>query len=292
MTSREPLGRLITVPLREVWAHEAHDFTPWMLANANVLGDVLGMDLDLSHAEHPVGGFSLDLIGLDTATGERVIVENQLQVSDHGHLGQLLTYASGTEATNIVWVASSFRDEHRAALDWLNARTDENTRFFAVEVSAVRIGSSPPAPLLRLVAAPNDWNKLVKKSTYQGGERAGLYLEFWGIFLARLHADRPSWTRATKPTNANWITLPSGTSGVLFGTNFRPMGLCSEIYYGGPSAETNAARFQALMSHKADVEAMFGAELEWDDRPGVSVVAWRPTELNHPSRTVPHGRTS
>ena len=144
------LGRLTVVPPREVWRHEAHDFTPWLLSNVDVLSDVLGMDLALDVAEHPVGGFSLDLMGRDETTGEIVIVENQLEVSDHLHLGQILTYAAGTDPTTIVWVAAAFRPEHRAAIDWLNARTDEDTRFFGVELGVVRIGDSDPAPLFRL----------------------------------------------------------------------------------------------------------------------------------------------
>lgn len=158
-----PLGRLAPVAPRDVWAHEAHDFTPWLLANQDVLGEALGMDLELVTAEHPVGGFSLDLLGRDLATGETVIVENQLEVTDHLHLGQIITYAGGTDPTNIVWIATGFRDEHRAALDWLNTHTDENTRFFGVEIHVVRIGSSEPAPLLRVVTQPNDWGKQVKR---------------------------------------------------------------------------------------------------------------------------------
>lgn len=158
----QKIGRLQRVPLREVWPHEAHSLTPWLLRNADALGEVLGMNLELHTAEHAVGGFSLDLIGVDTVTGETVIVENQLEVSDHTHLGQVLTYAGGTDATNIVWLAPRFRDEHRAALEWLNNRTDASTRFFAVQLDAVRIGHSAPAPLLELVVRPNDWEKAIK----------------------------------------------------------------------------------------------------------------------------------
>lgn len=262
------LGRIVVVPLREVWVHEAHDFTPWLLANADVLSDVLGMDLELSHAEHPVGGFSLDLIGRDTATGDSVIVENQLETSDHVHLGQLLTYAGGTDARNIVWVASAFRDEHRAALDWLNGRTDENTRFFGVEVSAVRIGSSPPAPLLTLVVAPNEWNKTIKETSHPEGERAATYREFWVALLHRVRTERPTWTRATKGSNVSWINLPTGTSGVAFGMSFTRRGLCSEIYYGAPAADVNTARFGVLAAHRGDADQAFGAPLDWQDLPG------------------------
>lgn len=157
LPEKATMGRLEPVALREVWAHEALAFTPWLLANADVLGEVLDMDLEIMAAEHPVGGFALDLIATDLRSNERVIIENQIETTDHLHLGQLLTYAGGTDPANIVWIAAAFRDEHRAALDWLNLRTDPDTRFFGVEISAVRIGDSPPAPLFQVVAKPNDW---------------------------------------------------------------------------------------------------------------------------------------
>ncbi|WP_329791357.1 hypothetical protein V1227_05425 [Lentzea sp. DG1S-22] len=158
------LGRLEPVNPRDVWTYEARDFTPWLLANAEALSEAVGMDLRLEAAEHRVGGFSLDLIGVDTATGDRVIVENQLEPSDHNHLGQILTYAGGTDPANVLWLATSFREEHRAALEWLNERTDEHTRFFGVRIEVVRIGTSPPAPLFTLVVQPNNWGKKVRAS--------------------------------------------------------------------------------------------------------------------------------
>jgi len=174
------LGRLEIVPARDVWPHEALDFTPWLLANVDVLSDLLGMDLVLERAEYPVGDFSLDLIGYDQSTNDVVIVENQLEVSDHTHLGQILTYAAGTGPTTIVWIATGFRPEHRAAIDWLNERTDDHTRFFGVQIEVVRIGASEPAPAFRLVAQPNDWEKTVRKTTAAAGEvstRAATYRE-------------------------------------------------------------------------------------------------------------------
>ncbi|MEQ7846708.1 hypothetical protein [Nocardioides kribbensis] len=167
MDDRRLIGRLNAVPAREVWRHEALDFTPWLLDNADVLSEVLGLDLELDAAEHAVGDFSLDLIGRDRLSGDLVIVENQLEPSDHTHLGQIMTYAGGTDAAHVVWVAPSFRPEHRRALEWLNERTDEATRFFAVEVKVVRIGDSPYAPLLSLAVQPNDWGKQVRTRAVQ-----------------------------------------------------------------------------------------------------------------------------
>ena len=150
------LGRLEGVEVRTVWEHEARDFTPWLLDHADHLAETLGIDLELNQSEHSVGGFSLDLVGRDLTNDAVLIVENQLEGTDHNHLGQILTYAAGTDASSIVWIATSFREEHRQAIDWLNEQTRENIRFFGIELKVARIGTSLPAPLFNLVAQPND----------------------------------------------------------------------------------------------------------------------------------------
>jgi hypothetical protein len=183
------LGRLEQVDPRSVWRHEALNFTPWLLENADRLGEALGVELELTRAEHAVGGYSLDLIGRDLTNGTVVIVENQLADSDHSHLGQLLTYAAGTSAATIVWLTTAFRDEHRQAMTWLNEHTDEDTHFFGVELQVVRIGESVPAPLFRVVAEPNDWQKAVKRSASNSTSgRAALYVDFWARYLTRVRS--------------------------------------------------------------------------------------------------------
>ena len=136
------LGRLEHVDPRSVWVHEAHDFTPWLLANADRLSEALGIDLELEAAEHAVGGYSLDLVGRDITNDAVLIVENQLATTDHSHLGQVLTYAAGTGASTIVWIATAFREEHRQALDWLNESTGDEAHFFGIELQLVKIGDS------------------------------------------------------------------------------------------------------------------------------------------------------
>lgn len=264
------IGRLSRLSAREVWAHEAAEFTPWLLSNADALGEVLGMDLELSEAEHSVGQFSLDLIGVDSATGETVIVENQLEKSDHNHLGQILTYAGGTNATNIVWIADQIRSEHRAALDWLNERTDEKTRFFAVEISAARIGESAYAPLFEVVVQPNDWQKIVRASTGAGeqSQTREMYRKFWGMFLDLLHAEYPGWTNTRVPQPQNWMVLPLGVSNVKLSVVGTKEYLRVELYFSGRSSDENDANFQAVLAHKAAIESAFGHELLWDELEG------------------------
>src|SRR5215208_5413548 len=160
MLSPAALGRLDRIDARKVWKHEALDFTPWLLEHADLLGDALGVDIELSEREVGVGDFSVDLVGRVSGTEQTVIVENQLAPTDHSHLGQLLTYAAGLEAAYIVWVTTEFRDEHRRALDWLNEVTREGISFFGLELELLQIvdaggSASPPAPHFKLVAQPN-----------------------------------------------------------------------------------------------------------------------------------------
>ena len=141
-----PLGRLTRIDARSVWQHEALDFTPWVRANIDTLSEALGMELELPETEVPVGNFSCDVVAQEVGTGHRVIIENQLEPTDHSHLGQLLTYAAGLNARGVVWIAPQYRAEHRQAIGWLNANTGEDLVFFGVEVELLQIGDSPYAP--------------------------------------------------------------------------------------------------------------------------------------------------
>lgn len=267
--SSTDLGRLHRVNLRSIWAHEAHHFTQWMLSNADVLCDVLGMQLELSAAEHKVGGFSLDLIGQDLTTGETVIVENQLEQTDHSHLGQLLTYAGGTDPTTIVWCAPTLREEHRAALDWLNDRTDEGTRFFGVEIAAVQIDGSRPAPLFSLVAKPNDWAKQVhkQKDAALTGKGAA-YSAFWADLLQRIRTEHPGWTASTAGSSDSWITLPYGKSTIWYGIMFSQNGPAVELYFGSSDPIENLKAYQQFADRAEVLESKFGHTLEFEPLPG------------------------
>lgn len=269
----QDLGKLEAVDPRSVWQHEAYDFTPWLLRNADALAEVLGIDLELTAAEHPIGGYALDLVGRDLTNDCVLIVENQLAGTDHGHLGQLLTYAAGTDAKTIVWMATAFREEHRQALDYLNDLAGENARFFGIEIAAVRIGGSVPAPLFRLRAQPNDWHSVVSAGTKSSVRQAGkalLYEQFWSRFLQRVKLERPGWTNAQKPTSANWFSMPSPfKGGPYYSVSFAQGGkLRSELYIDYTEPEAVSALFEKLCALKSLVESTYGAELHWEELPG------------------------
>lgn len=278
------IGRLTRLPLREVWPHEAGNFTPWLLANADVLGQALEMDLEITQAEHPVGKYWLDLIGTDRRTGHRVIVENQFGVSDHGHLGQLITYAAGTEATNIVWVMEQMREEHRAALMWLNDRTDPGTRFFGVEVVAVRIGDSLPAADFRPVVMPNDWEKIVRTTVQAQSAREEIYSEFWELFRVELaNAELDSWTTAKKSLG-NWFELRAGTSNAVYGIAFGTAGLRSELTFNASDETLNDRRFRQLLAARSVMNKVYGAELTFEAKEGIKqrrIADYRPGSISN-----------
>jgi hypothetical protein len=260
------LGTLKTVDLRTIWKKEDRDFTPWLLENSDRLAEALGIDIELHEAEHSVGTFSLDLLGKSPGTDEVIIVENQLEQSDHTHLGQIMTYAGGTDAKIVVWIAPRFREEHRSALDWLNENTIEGVRFFAVEISAVQIGDSMPAPLFNVVVKPNDWGKAIKASTNSGGnsEREVAYKDFWSEYLLQVRTKHPEWTKASADYYQSWLVLRSGMPRILYSTFFSREGLFSCL----ETQDDNHEYFNILLEHKDSFESAFGEELVWNEVEG------------------------
>ena len=266
-----PLSKLTSVDPRSVWPHEAHDFTPWLLENADRLAEVLGIELELTANEHPVGGFSLDLIGTDVTNNCTLIVENQLAMTDHSHLGQLITYAAGTDAATVVWMATDFREEHRQSLDFLNEVAGDDARFFGIEINVVQIDDSTPAPLFRLVAEPNDWHSQVVSATraaQRSGGRGPLYLSFWERFFAEAARGEAPWYRPRKPQPTNWVDLHYIGTGVHYSTSFAQGGrIRAELYIDTGDGDHNLSIFHGLQQRQAEIEDRFGEPLEWQELP-------------------------
>lgn len=268
------IARIEYVKLREVWSNEAHDFTPWLLGNADVLSEALGIELELEAAEHAVGGFSLDIIGRDLSHDCALIVENQIEGTDHSHLGQLLTYAGGVaDVGTIAWIASSFREEHRQALDWLNEHTGEEVRFFGIALRAVRIAGSPAAPLLEVVAKPNDWQKRVRATTSRpASEREVALKQFWASVIEELGGRTPLITTPqTKVSSSGWQRFPCDVPGAAVFAVFGQGHVRVELYIDTQSAERNQELFDALLAYRPAIEDRFGGPVEFDPGEGKQI---------------------
>ena len=271
-TSQPAFGRLEKVDLRAAWQSEAGDFTPWLAQPDNIalLGEAIGLELEVEAQEKDVGPFRADILCKETADGHWVLVENQLERTDHGHLGQLLTYAAGLNAVTIVWISAKFTEEHRAALDWLNDITDERFNFFGLEVELWRIGDSLAAPNFNVVSKPNDWTRSVTEATRRISEGAltetkELQLRYWTALKDLLEA-RGSSVRFPNPRPAHWLDCSVGRSfaALVPTVNSRAKLIGVEIYLKPPGAKTF---FHVLGQDKNAIEAELGEPLDWQELP-------------------------
>lgn len=263
----EPMvEKLIDMNPREIWPTEDRDFTPWLAKHLDDLSAIISMDLQLIEKEAPVGGFRSDLVCKELGTESSVIVENQLEESDHDHLGKILTYAAGREARTVVWISTSFRDEHVQAIRWLNTISREDVSFFGVRLRAVKIGTSQPAMDLTVVVGPSDWEKTGAESSLTESDK--LRREFFGQIIAAV----PTQLRGnvTKPAT-HWQSFSSGKSSCWY--QLEPVGkekiLAAMMIDTGNRDETKRAfeRFELL---KSQVEHQFGESLEWNKSPGTN----------------------
>lgn len=283
-------GTLQRVDLRLLWPHEALDFTPWLAKNLSLLGDTLGLDLELRLQESPVGAFSLDLLAHDLGSDRTVIIENQIGPTDHDHLGKLLTYAAGHDAAVAIWIASAFRDEHRQALDWLNGRTDASTEFFGIVVEALKIDDSRPACNFRLVATPNDWRKSnVTSGSSKPSVRGEAYRAFFQVLIDQLREDH-HFTNATKAQPNSWYSFASGISGIAYACSFS-LGarIRVEVYIDRGERDWNKSLFDALYSQRDEIEAAFDESVEWerlDEKRASRIAIYRAGSIDEPAHVL------
>ncbi len=266
--SEKELARLEAVDLREQWPDEAGVFTPWLAQEENLalLGETLGIDIQLEAREKSVGPFRADILCKDTS-GAWVLIENQLDKTDHDHLGKLLTYASGLEAVIIIWIARHFTEEHRSTLDWLNRITNESFHFFGLEVELWRIGGSPCAPKFNIVSKPNDWSRsVVQVARGQLSDTEAMQLDYWRDFLQVLNEMEGPVSGNRKPQPQGWMSFSIGRGDFWLDAVARPkkqelrVELC--IASGGTF-------FHSLERQKRDIEKEFGPDvlLEWEELP-------------------------
>ncbi len=256
-----------------MWKTEAQHFTPWLAKEENLtlLGDTIGLDLELEAVEKDVGPFRADILCKETATDSWVLVENQVERTDHTHLGQLLTYAAGLNAVSIVWIAKRFTDEHRAALDWLNEITGDEVNFFGLEIELWRIGDSPIAPKFNVVSKPNEWTKGKSGSSTVPKDLdlspvKKLQLEFWEQFREYI-LENSSIMRPQKPAPCHWMSFGIGTSKAhvagLLNTQVGLVSVSLQINKG----EDRLAIFNLLKQEQDAIESELGSSLVWEEKP-------------------------
>ena len=209
------LGKLEKVNLRDIWPNEEYDFSVWLSKEENLkeLSNTIGIDIVLEERESAVGKYSVDIYGKEEGTDRKVVIENQLEDSNHDHLGKIITYASGKDAKTIIWIVKRARDEHRQAIEWLNAHTDEEVGFFLLEIEVWKIGDSLAAPKFNIVSKPNDWGKTQKASNGLGKAQK-LQGEFWQAF-GEYGASNEEYSKEFNKRKAlpqHWYDLPMGNS--------------------------------------------------------------------------------
>lgn len=257
------LGKMTKIEdLRMVWPHEALDFTKWLAEeeNLSLLGDTIGLELKLERQESPVGDFNVDIYAKDT-DGRNVIIENQLETTNHDHLGKLITYASGKGAEVIVWIVKRARDEHRQAIEWLNKCTDPKIGFFLLEIELWQIGNSEKAPRFNIVEKPNDWSKTLKLK--EGlSDTSLLKFDFWTGFNEAMGSNKDFTHnfRLRKAASNHWYDLSIGSSAyhICLTINTKEQRIGSEIYI-----DDDKVLFQQFKNHSDEISKMLNSEVEW-----------------------------
>ncbi|MBU1705999.1 DUF4268 domain-containing protein [Patescibacteria group bacterium] len=262
---KKSLSKLNKVELREVWGHEAIDFTNWLAQTENLdaLSEEIGVDIKLIKTEASVGKFSVDILAEEEASGRKIIIENQLEGTNHDHLGKIITYASGYDAEIIIWIVKDVRDEHQKAIEWLNEHTDENISFFLIKIELWQIEGSNPAPKFEIMVSPNEWAKAIKTSPSNGEltDTKLQQLEFWNKFKNYVR-ENDTRIRLQTPRPQHWYDVSMGSSDghVALTINSRENLIGCEVYIS-----KNKDLFNFLRERKDEIEKEIGESIEWVD---------------------------
>ena len=264
------LGRLTKIDLRDVWKSEPEDFTRWLATSENItlLAEELGLDIAVLEVEASVGDFHADILAQEETSGKKIIIENQLEPSDHRHLGQILTYAAGLQAEYIVWIVRAAREEHQQAIDWLNSHTDDSVNLFLVTVELWKIGDSNPAPKFVVLSRPNNWARAVRSHGNDAGalsETKIQQLRFWEQLKIFASEHRPP-VRLQKPQSQHWLNVAIGRSDchISLTLHITSNKIACELYI-----PDNKALYHALHSERHNIQealSMVGV-LNWQELP-------------------------
>lgn len=257
LSPQPQFSRLVELDIRAAWKLEAHEFTPWLAENLSYLSDALAIPLELMQREVPVGPFAADLLLRNGNDDSLVLVENQLEVSDHTHLGQILTYLQGLDAKTVVWIAPRFKEEHLSAIRWLNDNTLTEFAFFAVQIKAVRIENSPIAPVFEVLERPNEWERSIQRATRaELTEQGVLRQEFWTHYIARYPAEAAYGS--ANGANSRWHTLDNCQLIVGQFLTLNRVG----VYIRGLRNAISQEVYERLATHREQLEQRTGRQLQ------------------------------
>jgi hypothetical protein len=262
----DQLGKLEKVDIREIWKNEATDFTRWLAKEENLLllGEEIGIPINLIKTEAGVGSFSADILAEEANTSKKIVIENQLEQTDHDHFGKLFTYGSGLDAEILIWICKNVREEHRQAIDWINEKTTNTLQVFVIQMEVWKIGDSKPAPKFQVICSPNDWGKTVKDSINENKltETNLLQLDFWTEF--NTYMSQYVWFKSRKPQPQHWYDISIGNSQahIALTVSMTKNFIRSEIYIND-----NKELFRKLENDKDKIEKELGLSLIWDELP-------------------------
>lgn len=261
------LGNLEKVKLREVWKHEAHNFTQWLAKDDNIslLLDEIGVTAENITAEDKAGRFNVDISADEVQSGKKIVVENQLEKTDHSHLGQLLTYASSFDACIIIWVVADVREEHKRAVEWFNEHMNDEISFFLVKTEVYKIGDSPPAVKFNVIVEPNSWSKITRrigKTDSQITETQINHLNFWEEFKEHSAITGTKLRVTHTPRPQHWFDISSGKTGVnlTVSRNTKDKNIACWIWISNSQTVYNN-----LYANKNEIESIVGEKIEWNE---------------------------
>lgn len=268
------IEKIIRVNLRDIWKHEATDFTVWLTDNIDVLNEVVGFEISNPEREQTTGNFNVDIKAEDES-GNTVIIENQLEKSNHDHLGKIITYLAAFEAKKAIWIVSEPRQEHVSAINWLN-EGENNCDFYLLKIEGIKIGDSNPAPLITKIVGPSVETKQIGKIKKEDSERHKLRLKFWTKLL-EIAKTKHSLFNGISPTKDPWISTSAGMRGVSYVYWLAKDGVRLEIRIdaGKDSEEHNLKVFNAIKEYKNEIESTIGEKLNWDEAEGNRMCAIR-----------------
>ena len=250
--------------LRAIWKNEATDFTPWLASedNISILGEEIGIDISEMQMEASVGGFSADIVAKESATDKIIVIENQLEDSNHDHLGKIITYASGTDANIVIWIVRNAREEHRKAIEWLNNNVSENVDFFLIQIELWRIDNSRLAPKFHILEKPNEWAKEIKRTARELTETQAFKLDYWTEFREHAfnHKEFSKLFSKRKPYSDHWYSVRSGNSEFVF--NFL-INTVKQLNAVECYIHNNKDLYHQFHNHKDEIEAIVGHQLDW-----------------------------